>query len=119
MSTDIIGWVEVRINEHWFGVVDIQVLMQRNYRMFDFLFGGRNDNFVDAIAGRRMPEEKSREAEKSGIWESWIGLDELLEIDWTKHKDIFTDDWKRLIEIMKLVSQTERVTDTRLIVSFF
>ena len=122
MSTDITGWIEVKVNDHWFGVIKLNYIIQRNYSMFDFLFGGRNDDYENAIAGQRLPlpEEMSREAEEDGIWETWIGLDELLIIDWEEHEDVnFTDDWKRFIEMMKLVSQGERVTDVRLVCSFF
>jgi len=120
MSTDITGWVEIKINNHWFGVIHINVLIQRNYSMFDFLFGGRNEDYENAIAGSRMPEDLSSNAIDKGIWETWIGLDELLAINWDDHAHVhFTDDWKRLIEMMKLVSQGDRVTDVRLVCTFF
>ena len=124
MSTDITGWVEIKRNDRndlWLGVVNILPIMNRNYLMFDFLFGGRSENYEEALAPlRRLQKtEVSRQAESGGNYESWIGLDQLLAIDWTQHQEIFSDDWQRLIQIMKLLAENDRVTEVRLIVNFF
>lgn len=120
MSTDITGWVEIKKYENWFGVIKINTLIRKNHSMIEFLFGARSEDYKNALAGRRLPQEKSREAQDHGIWETWIGLDELLAVDWEKHEDVnFTDDWKRLVEMMKLVQQGENVMEVRIICTFF
>jgi hypothetical protein len=125
MSTDIIGWVEIKRNNYWFGVVRIDSLMSRNYRMFDFLFGGRSGNYDTALAGKRgIPQDRSPEVrehwgDSDGIEGTWIGWSEIQAIDWLSHDTIVTDDWQRLFDIMRLLSQSDLVEDVRLIVDFF
>ena len=116
MSTDIAGWVEIKRNEHWSGAVRIQKIIRRNYQMFDFLFGGRSDNYDEAIAGNRgIPDDISSEVE---FCETWMGVEEIQAIDWEKHEDIVTNDWKGLFKIMAVLAEQDIIDDVRLIVHF-
>lgn len=125
MGTDITGWVEIEKNVRWFGIVRIQVLMGRNYRMFNFLFGGRSENFDEAVAGNRgVPNPASREVQDHwgglpGYASSWITWKELEQINWSIHQDILSDDWRRLFEIMRILSEDAEVSEVRLVVDFF
>jgi hypothetical protein len=125
MSTDITGWIEVKRNNYWFGVVRINVLLQRNYPMFDFLFGGRSQDYAGALAGKRgIPEDRSIEVKDGwgdgdGIAGTWMSWSELKSVDWEKHTSILTNDWKRLFELMHLLSEWDNVEDVRLVVDFF
>jgi hypothetical protein len=119
MATDISGWVEININDYWFGAVKVNTIIKRNYGMFDLLFGGRSENYEEAIAPRRPLDKVSIDAGEPHYYQTWIGLNELIAIDWTQHQEIFSGDWQRLIQIMKILAEDERVTDVRLIVYFF
>jgi hypothetical protein len=117
MGTDIGGWIEIKTYNTWFATVQLIPIMQRNYRMFDFLFGGRSDNYDDAIAGNRgMPDDLSKEAK---YCETWIAWSELQNIDWSKHEDIMSDDWRDLFKIMKILADNGISHDVRLVVYFF
>jgi hypothetical protein len=118
MSTDIAGWVEIKRNDIWFGIVRLLPIMRRNYKMFDFLFGGRSDNYDDAIAGNRgTPDDLSDDAKP--YCETWIMWSEIQAIDWSKHEDIMSDDWRDLFKIMKILAENGFSHDVRLVVYFF
>jgi hypothetical protein len=119
MSTDIHGWVEVKLYDYWVGVIHISRLMRRNYPMFDFLFGGRSENYETAIAGMRGdPPNPSEEYKDWGGGQTWIIWKEIQSIDWSKHENILSDDWRRLFKMMELLSEDPRFEDIRLVVSF-
>jgi hypothetical protein len=125
MGTDITGWVEVKRNEHWFGVIKINALVKRNYQMFDFLFSGRSDDYLAALASKRgIPDDCSPEVQThigygEGHSGTWIGWQEIQAVDWSKHDSILTDDWRCLFEMMRLLANQDFINDVRLVVDFF
>lgn len=67
MGTDIHGWVEVRLSgrfppDEWHGIVRIDALVERDYRVFAQLFGIRNDERLVPLAARRgLPIDVSQD----------------------------------------------------------
>jgi hypothetical protein len=114
MSADIAGWVEVQDrNDDWRGIIQIDHLVPRSHRMFDFLFGDKdNDPYV--IAGRRgIPTPHSDEVAfglqrgPDPIYPSWISYEELAGIDWdlADRREFFGSGWVTLLHMMDLLAQ--------------
>lgn len=86
MGTDINGWVEFRdpwMDENmgeirWHPVVDVCLLLSRDYKAFASLFGVRNYHDLSPIAARRgLPDDVSDAVREDAAWEgnhshTWI-----------------------------------------------
>ena len=115
MSADISGWVEVQDqNNDWRGVIQIDHLVQRSHRMFSLLFGDKDDDDLDVIAGRRgIPIPHSDEVAfglqrgPDPIHPSWISWEELSQIDWDLYdrRDTLRGGWVTLMRMMELLAQ--------------
>lgn len=77
MSTDIHGWVEVRVNERWHGVIKIDWIVKRNYDLFGCLFGEKLINFEPVVPYGPAPEDISYEVMADGEF-SHIGSEQSL-----------------------------------------
>jgi hypothetical protein len=124
MGTDILGWVEIRLkkNDFWIGVVKIDYLVERNYRMFDLLFGGRSGNFDTALAAKRgRPFPLSGEVDERGYSEelTWITWNELEAVDWSQHESFLTEGWRSLFDMMRVLANRSDVSEVRLVVDFY
>jgi hypothetical protein len=115
VSADIYGWVEVQTQgDTWEGVIKIHHLVPRSRRMFSLLFGDKDDDDLDVIAGRRgIPIPHSREvldSLRSGadpIYPSWISYEELAGIDWDLDdwRAYLGHGWTTLLRMMELLAQ--------------
>ncbi len=89
MGTDIIGWVEFKSAQgEWNHVIDIGLLIDRNYDAFGCLFGVKNyAQFTPLAADRGLPDDLSPQvrhaAEETGeyafghTWVTWAELSQL------------------------------------------
>ena len=129
MGTDICGWVEVPKFEIWRGVIQINGLLYRNYRMFEFLFGVRNHSFPNPIAERRgLPTDLSWQAKQDTLLiedardQSWIMWEELKSIQWEMVQDLeLSYDWRLLFTLMNTLAEQDYIgpEKIRLIVGFW
>lgn len=111
MGADIHGFVEHRpfpksSPEYWETVINVGNMLGRNYEMFGLLFGVRNYSGFNPIAPNRgFPKYDKHQTSKSqnrietlrehdkygddGHSVSWITLEEINKIDWTKTSDVY------------------------------
>lgn len=104
MGTDIYGWVEIKNpnSQTWMGVMSIEYVAERNYRLFSVLFGGRYrvSGFTPIAADRGIPDDLSPEARE--FWDdghdaTWILWSELNEVDWDDTLDMWLKaTWDRM-----------------------
>ncbi len=84
MSTDIHGWVEVKGEERWHGVIKIDWIIDRNYDMFGCLFGEKHVNFEPVAS--EAPQDVSREViqddEFSHLGSQSLTYKEIKNINW-------------------------------------
>jgi hypothetical protein len=90
MGIDISGWIEgipTGLYPRWQAVVDIDVLLDRNYDLFGCLFGVANyAHFRPLAPFRGVPDMASTlvrtAVEQSGnLWTTWISLSEIQSMD--------------------------------------
>lgn len=115
VSADISGWVEVQTRgDYWQGIIQIDHLVVRSRRMFSLLFGDKDDEDLDVIAGRRgIPSPHSVEVGRSlqsgpdPIYPSWISYEELAGIDWDLYdrREYLGSSWTTLLRMMELLAQ--------------
>ena len=109
MGCDIHGWVEVKLLDTWYPVIDISLFVHRNYDMFGCLFGVRNYcKFKPIAANRGIPDDVSELVKKEirswdidGHSHTWITYREIKNINWDEEGD----------EIDERVHQYKRLKD--------
>jgi hypothetical protein len=126
MSTDINGWIEVKIPgyDDWYGAVSLTVAGERDYWIFDCLFGtGRVSPPLLPLAERRgtpqglSPESRADLAEFGGSTPqtmTWLSWSEIPDVDWTRPVDWPTakgverieasEGWKLLFSLCRFLS---------------
>jgi hypothetical protein len=102
MGTDLAGWVELYnpLSEMWSNVIRIDALDNRNYKLYEKLFGFKAHlgNVGEVIAPRGAPPSPSAGAESDFLADitncpqeyfglTWIGWNEIEAIDWDKPLD--------------------------------
>ncbi|MGH2485685.1 MAG: hypothetical protein ACRDHE_06715 [Ktedonobacterales bacterium] len=143
MGSDILGWVEVYDppSEEWQGIIRINRLVERNYRMFGSLFDHRNDTwFVPLAAQRGVPAFPSTQAivegcepEDGAVDATWILWREINAINWEEkaatdnhsaqlpppsRRDVLTPGWALLFELMRVLATQYADDQIRLFVWF-
>lgn len=129
MGCDIHGFVEVKPfpdsdPTYWKGVIKIDEPIDRNYKMFSYLFGVRkkDDNSPKGIAEKRgLPIEgySTEVLSESGRWgtdghsHTWIVFEELTPI-----YSALNDDWKRLVSMMRYLKSRYGSGNCRIVVWF-
>lgn len=133
MGCDIHGWVECKsqyLTHHWYGVVDIEPLIHRDYAAFGLLFGVRDHDYPPVAQHRGLPEHastRSREESASDDYHShsWISYQEMKDAPlfstleqyvWWKEAD--RPQWHALLTIMDTLAVLEGPEHVRLVVWF-
>lgn len=93
MGTSIFGSIEYRPFDTWYEVIKASTMMS-GYDMVGCLFGIRNYANFEPLAERRgIPDDASYSTndinEENYFGQSWIGLEEIREIDWSEKADDF------------------------------
>jgi hypothetical protein len=134
MGTDCYGWVEVRdpttpasaapgFPNWWSGVIRINDIVERDYRVFGYFFGVRNP-FDAAVAGRRgIPVQLSEEALADAAdptdmhAASWLLWSEVQASDWRSMVEL-TPGWGLLFSLMEQLAAHFGDERVRLVVWF-
>ena len=116
-----LGWVEVRINKRWYGVIEAShILWKKNFDVFEKLFGlyGHEDEAVAPYRG--IPRDASFEVkehplidELTAFGHTWISYRELKE-----NEEILTEDWKLLLKMMDALAEHYGEENVRLVIWF-
>ncbi|MFK8011496.1 MAG: hypothetical protein AB8B80_05610 [Marinicellaceae bacterium] len=124
MGTDVHGYVEVNCVKisglcQWSDVLDIGLIVERNYDVFGQLFGVRNEYETFGIANKRgMPEESSniRRFDNNRLHgHTWIYWEEIVDV----LSDLPTlEGWKAVFSVMELLFEQYGKKSTRLVVCF-
>ena len=124
MGTDVHGYVEINGVElsgysNWCKIVDIGLIVERNYDIFGLLFGVRAEPEVNGIAKKRgIPDGTSKPQDhnnKDLHGQTWI--------DWEEIVDVYPDlpklrGWNLIFSIMEILFEQYGKKSTRLVVSF-
>lgn len=143
MGTDIHGWVEVNQGySHWQQVIKLggsSNFIGRNYPVFAYLFGVRNEYGVEPLfCGRGMPENPayntSHEYRSGGdgyhgtSYATWAEI--VAKVDFKMQRgilwrdqeigltEVFSDDWLTLFKLMEVLAQWSGPENVRLVVWF-
>jgi len=127
MGVDIHGWIEIRRYGHWYSVLDIRALVDRNDEIRDCLFGACGVGFASIAEGRGVPDDLGELCKKEyyGRWadgygHTWISAKELEEINWEEkskeldeqlHEYRLSPDGKRRVGCMVRVWPDKELND--------
>ena len=129
MGTNIHGWVEVNtINESteniWFRVIEIDILVERNYEVYGSLFGIRAKNDVVPIAPNRglpndLPEYYAQELKgKSMVGVTWASFEEIREHLAKLCENQWLRGWKFILNSMDELQMRFGKGNVRIVVGF-
>lgn len=133
MGVDCYGWVEVhdpssrevvRFPQWWSGVIRINDIVDRNYRVYGYFFDIRNP-FDTSLAGRRgAPPMMSQEAlvdagdptDLAGA--SWVLWSEIEASDWRTRPELEALGWGLLFMLMANLAEFYGGDRVRLVIWF-
>lgn len=124
MGTDVHGYVEVNCDEisdvnHWSKIIDIGLIVERNYDVFGLLFGVRSKPSINGKAKNRgIPNRTSRPQDHENVdlhGQTWIDWEEIFEIYPELPK---LRGWNLIFSTMELLFERYGKESTRLVVSF-
>jgi hypothetical protein len=106
MGIDIQGWVEIdkpyvwegKPQPNWYGVIQVQSLVERSYPMFGSLFGyGDGYGFIPLAADRGVPQDALDAYWQwheifGGAHTTWVLLTELAAVDWDEEGEDYIDE---------------------------
>ncbi len=127
MGTDICGYVEINTVEFsdenlWFNIIDISLIVERDYSIYNILFGIRNEK--DSFAhDRGIPKDSSLYKSDEFKHESIVGHSYILysEIKENINKipiDQYSWGWNFIFETMEKLSSHYGIRNVRLVVAF-
>ena len=118
MGTDIHGFIEVKLYEnHWYGIVNIGTLVNRNYDMFG-IFPLRG--FPEDISDLAKQTSDTYDKEYGYCGESYLYYPELKKIMYQKPnlKNTLNDGWNALLEIIDVLAKKFGDDNVRIVVWF-
>ena len=129
MGTDVQGYIEINTcNESgedlWFNVIDIGIVVERNYEMFGKLFGVRAVSNAEVLAASRGLPEGTPNRKELGtneeriVNQSWATWKEIEAFIPNINIDSELWGWPFIFDNMSSLSQRYGLENVRLVVAF-